>query len=84
MAYELGVLLATPPPISSRSPQATGGRTAGTAALAMTASRTGPLESSGYFPGDEVTDGVQRNWQLLGAFAGLLGSEGPRTGVGMR
>ena len=44
------VVLATPPSIRTRSFHATGGSTAGMAALAMTASTTDPVESSSSSP----------------------------------
>ena len=59
MAWEIGVLLATPPSISSRSSQSTGGSTAGMAALGMTASRIGPFESSSSSP---VTTSTATTW----------------------
>jgi hypothetical protein len=63
MACEISVLLPTPPSISSRSPHATGGRTAGMAALAMTASMTGPLESSS----SPVTTSTATTWSGIGS-----------------
>src|SRR4051812_32723916 len=81
-AWEIGVLLATPPSISMRSPQGTGARTPGDRAAREDRVENRPVREPQLFAGDHVhRDDVQRDRQVVELVdLHVLGDQPPKSG----